>query len=99
MRNGIKYNVNHIIPAKITAFLNSLFPVKEFLDNANTIPNNASIDVPKIAPARIYPLFCHTRRPSFSTKIQEYLPIHQMQKDSDFQFQLLDQDRVLQLQN
>ena len=38
-------------PDKNTAFVTMFFPGKEFLDNANTIPNNEPIASPKITPA------------------------------------------------
>ena len=37
IKNGIKYIVAHIIPAKTSDFLTSLFPGNEFLDNAMDI--------------------------------------------------------------
>ncbi len=56
------------MPDNTMDFLISLFPGNEFLDNAKTIPNNEPTDVPKITPASICPLFCHTLYPSYLTQ-------------------------------
>jgi len=67
-KKGIKYIVNHIIPANMRDFFTVLFPGREFLDKAKTIPKRAPTEVPKITPARIYPLFCQVRYPSYFTQ-------------------------------
>src|SRR5574337_489565 len=58
-KNGMKYSTAHIMPASIRAFLISLFPGRDFLEYANTSPNSAPVDAPRIAPATIEPCFCH----------------------------------------
>ena len=58
-KNGIVNKTSHIIPAKTRVFLKLFSFGNDFLEYANTIPNNAPIDVPRIVAAKICPPFCH----------------------------------------
>ena len=60
-KNGIVNNTSHIIPAKTRVFLRLFSLGNDFLEYANTIPNNEPIDAPKIVAARTWPPFCHSR--------------------------------------